>query len=403
MAEAVALIEALRKRVSEVALCGGGRPGRGARVTCESNQLDKAAAAPAARDERPPRTSSCGRLRGCGWRACSRRRASTTRRWPRWARRPLGDVTSRRAWRRAATSCSPRAITTGALATTRRRSKLHAGVDRPTARRRAELLDLKISDLRAAAAPAPPATRPPGTGGNHERDPCRCIRGTAGPVGARSRGLQFQEQEVRAARRARQDFKATAQVKQLWSASVGGGAPKLRLGLVAGGWTASACSPPATTARWPRSTRPTAGACGAPTPSCRSPADPARARGWWSPAPATASWSRSMPPPATIKWRSYINSEMLSAPVIAQGMWCCARWMDASPRSAPADGTQVWSAEQQVPRLSLRGTASPVIAGELVIAGFDNGRVHGAAAARRRHGLGCHRGAVRVAGPSWSA
>jgi len=38
-------------------------------------------------------------------------------------------------------------------------------------------------------------------------------------------------------------------------------------------------------------------------------------------------------------------------------------------------GKEMWSVEQQVPRLSLRGTATPVIAKDLAISGFDNGKV----------------------------
>jgi outer membrane protein assembly factor BamB len=38
-------------------------------------------------------------------------------------------------------------------------------------------------------------------------------------------------------------------------------------------------------------------------------------------------------------------------------------------------GKQLWSVEQQVPRLSLRGTATPIIAKDVAISGFDNGKV----------------------------
>jgi outer membrane protein assembly factor BamB len=42
---------------------------------------------------------------------------------------------------------------------------------------------------------------------------------------------------------------------------------------------------------------------------------------------------------------------------------------------AAFDGAQRWNADQQVPRLSLRGTATPIIVGDIVACGFDNGRV----------------------------
>jgi outer membrane protein assembly factor BamB len=41
------------------------------------------------------------------------------------------------------------------------------------------------------------------------------------------------------------------------------------------------------------------------------------------------------------------------------------------------DGTEKWSIEQDTPRLTLRGTSSPVIVGSTVVAGFDNGRLVG--------------------------
>jgi outer membrane protein assembly factor BamB len=39
------------------------------------------------------------------------------------------------------------------------------------------------------------------------------------------------------------------------------------------------------------------------------------------------------------------------------------------------DGHELWSVDQVLPRLSLRGTAAPVLAGDTVICGFDNGKV----------------------------
>ena len=41
----------------------------------------------------------------------------------------------------------------------------------------------------------------------------------------------------------------------------------------------------------------------------------------------------------------------------------------------PHTGKELWSVEQQVPRLSLRGTATPIIANQAAISGFDNGKV----------------------------
>ena len=74
-------------------------------------------------------------------------------------------------------------------------------------------------------------------------------------------------------------------------------------------------------------------------------------------------------------WRTRVNSELLSAPAISEkvvGM----RSVDGRLHGFDAhSGKELWSVEQQVPRLSLRGTAIPVIAKEVAVSGFDNGKV----------------------------
>ncbi len=40
-----------------------------------------------------------------------------------------------------------------------------------------------------------------------------------------------------------------------------------------------------------------------------------------------------------------------------------------------ADGTEAWTYEQPVPKLSLRGNGAPVVSGDMVLAGLDNGKV----------------------------
>jgi outer membrane protein assembly factor BamB len=75
------------------------------------------------------------------------------------------------------------------------------------------------------------------------------------------------------------------------------------------------------------------------------------------------------------RWKSYINSELLAAPVIGK-QTVVLRAVDGRIVALRAsDGTRIWSAEQPVPRLSLRGTARPAIAGDFTLSGFDNGRV----------------------------
>jgi outer membrane protein assembly factor BamB len=74
-------------------------------------------------------------------------------------------------------------------------------------------------------------------------------------------------------------------------------------------------------------------------------------------------------------WRTRLNSELLSAPAIGEKV-IVIRSVDGRLHGLDAhSGKELWSVEQQVPRLSLRGTATPVIAKEVAICGFDNGKV----------------------------
>src|ERR1700733_8032680 len=74
-------------------------------------------------------------------------------------------------------------------------------------------------------------------------------------------------------------------------------------------------------------------------------------------------------------WRSQINSELLSSPAISENV-VVLRSVDGRLHGLETrTGKQLWSVEQQVPRLSLRGTAIPIVAKEIAISGFDNGKV----------------------------
>ena len=74
-------------------------------------------------------------------------------------------------------------------------------------------------------------------------------------------------------------------------------------------------------------------------------------------------------------WRSQVNSELLSSPAISENV-VVLRSVDGRLHGLETrTGKQLWSVEQQVPRLSLRGTAIPIVAKEVAISGFDNGKV----------------------------
>jgi outer membrane protein assembly factor BamB len=81
------------------------------------------------------------------------------------------------------------------------------------------------------------------------------------------------------------------------------------------------------------------------------------------------------PTDGKLLWRVRLNGEILAAPAISDRA-VAVRTVDGKLRAlSPKDGHELWVQEQQVPRLSLRGTSRPVIAGDLTLCGFDNGKV----------------------------
>jgi outer membrane protein assembly factor BamB len=76
-----------------------------------------------------------------------------------------------------------------------------------------------------------------------------------------------------------------------------------------------------------------------------------------------------------IRWRVPVAGEVLSAPAVAARA-IVVRTVDGKLHGlASSDGHELWLFEQQVPRLTLRGTSRPTIVGDVVICGFDNGKV----------------------------
>jgi outer membrane protein assembly factor BamB len=76
-----------------------------------------------------------------------------------------------------------------------------------------------------------------------------------------------------------------------------------------------------------------------------------------------------------VRWKVRLNGEVLSAPAVSDRL-IAIRTVDGKLRGlSPKDGQELWTQEQQVPRLSLRGTATPVVTGDVVLSGFDNGKV----------------------------
>ena len=74
-------------------------------------------------------------------------------------------------------------------------------------------------------------------------------------------------------------------------------------------------------------------------------------------------------------WNVRLNGEVLAPPAISERL-IAVRTVDGKLHAlSPDDGHALWTQQQPVPRLSLRGTARPLIVGDVVLCGFDNGKV----------------------------
>ncbi len=77
----------------------------------------------------------------------------------------------------------------------------------------------------------------------------------------------------------------------------------------------------------------------------------------------------------TKRWQVPTGGEVLTAPLVSSGL-VVVRTVDGRLRGLrAADGSEVWIFEQPVPRLTLRGNGAPVVSGDMVLAGLDNGKV----------------------------
>ena len=75
------------------------------------------------------------------------------------------------------------------------------------------------------------------------------------------------------------------------------------------------------------------------------------------------------------RWRQAIGSEVLAAPAMGSGI-VVVRTVDGRLRGFSAEnGSTVWTVEQTLPALTLRGNTAPRVAGTFVVSGFNNGRV----------------------------
>ncbi len=77
----------------------------------------------------------------------------------------------------------------------------------------------------------------------------------------------------------------------------------------------------------------------------------------------------------TERWRAEVSSEVLSRPTTADDAVIAQTADGRLVALEAADGSQRWAYDSQVPLLTLRGTAAPVVESGLVFAGFGDGNV----------------------------
>jgi outer membrane protein assembly factor BamB len=75
------------------------------------------------------------------------------------------------------------------------------------------------------------------------------------------------------------------------------------------------------------------------------------------------------------RWRAYVGGESLAKPLVSDEHVIVQTVDNRLLALSAFDGSERWSIEQSLPLLTMRGTASPVLAGRNIVTGFDNGRL----------------------------
>ncbi len=170
------------------------------------------------------------------------------------------------------------------------------------------------------------------------------------------------------------DFKPTAKVQRIWSASFGSAEPELRLGLglaadgdrVFGashnGDVVALNAKDGRTA-WRTKSRATLSA------------GPGAGAGLVVVGSSTGDVIALEATSGQERWRVRVNGELLAAPAASERAVVVRTVSGFLIGLNPADGRELWREEQQVPRLTLRGTSAPTLVGDTALCGFDNGRV----------------------------
>jgi len=169
-------------------------------------------------------------------------------------------------------------------------------------------------------------------------------------------------------------FKATLDVRKVWSTKVGGGSERLRLGLrpASDGARIYAGSHDGHVASFDAMTGRKLWAIKTDLPLAAGPGygDGVLAFG-------TTDGDLIALDAATgeERWRQPVGSEVLASPAIGTRV-VVLRTVDGRLRGFSLDdGRTLWTVEQNLPALTLRGNTAPRVAGTVVLSGFNNGRV----------------------------
>lgn len=170
------------------------------------------------------------------------------------------------------------------------------------------------------------------------------------------------------------DFEPTLEIERVWRSSLGGGGEHLRLGLrpasdgarvYAGAFDGrvEAYAVESGDRAWSVDTE------------LRLSAGPAFAGGTLAFGTSEGQLVLLSAADGSELWRRSVDSEVLAPPAMTSDV-VVLRTVDGRLRGfSTSDGSTLWTVQQNMPALTLRGNATPVISGQTVIAGFDNGRI----------------------------
>jgi outer membrane protein assembly factor BamB len=169
-------------------------------------------------------------------------------------------------------------------------------------------------------------------------------------------------------------FPQTLDVRKVWSSKVGGGSERLRLGLrpASDGARIYAGSHDGQVAAFDAAT-------GRKIWSVKTKLALAAGPGYGDGVIAFGSSDGDLialdASTGTEKWRQPVGSEVLAAPVFGARV-IALRTVDGRLRGLTIDdGRELWTVEQNLPALTMRGNTAPRVAGDVVVSGFNNGRV----------------------------